>query len=112
METFNIPDLRGIFVRCDGGENNAAMGVKQEDAIRNLSGAFAFFGQQSAWLPVASASGVFEYGGTDQSPYTIINGQQRGPMPVSVKLSADKAVPTAPEVRPVNVSMKYCIRYE
>ncbi len=113
VETFNIPDLRGIFVRGDGGENNADIGVQQEDAIRNLTGSFAFYGQQMAWLPVASANGVFNEGAVSSTPaYTILNGQQRAGVSVSVLLSADNVVPTAPENRPINVAMKYCIRYE
>ena len=37
-ETFNLPDARGVFFRGDGGENSAAMGVRQGDAIRDIQG--------------------------------------------------------------------------
>ncbi len=41
--TFNLPDLRGMFVRGTGG-NAAELGVEQEDAIRNISGAIMIRG--------------------------------------------------------------------
>ena len=37
--TFNLPDLRGAFLRCIGG-NAAELGVEQGDAIRPISGYF------------------------------------------------------------------------
>ena len=35
--TFNIPDYRGAFLRCIGG-NSESLGIRQEDAIRNITG--------------------------------------------------------------------------
>ena len=40
VSTFNLPDLRGQFVRGTGG-NAAALGVEQGDAIRDIVGTFS-----------------------------------------------------------------------
>ena len=41
--TFNIPDYRGAFLRCTGG-NADVLGTLQEDAIRNITGSFSLNG--------------------------------------------------------------------
>ena len=60
--TFNLPDLRGIFIRCDGGENNADIGVRQEDAIREITGAFNARRVSGSATCIFGTSGVFSDG--------------------------------------------------
>ena len=110
--TFNLPDLRGIFIRCDGGENNAAIGVRQEDAIREITGAFNARRVSGSAMCIFEASGVFSDAIASSGSHGVM--QQVAPeIPASIiNFAASAVVPTAAEVRPVNVAMKYCIRYE
>lgn len=103
--TFNLPDLRGQFVRGAGG-NAAALGVKQGDAIRDIVGdIYARDGQAVC----GSTSGAFVVTVTDEtfSP----NGRIRT-FPSSISFRASEVVPTDVENRPVNVALLWCIIYE
>ena len=117
--TFNLPDLRGIFVRCDGGENNAAIGVRQGDAIREISGNVGF--RPYKGLAASSNATLFTAatGAFAKIAGSLETEAGEGPQGVSyahvreeLYFNASNVVPTAAEVRPVNVAMKYCIRYE
>ena len=110
-ETFNLPDARGIFFRGDGGENNAALGVRQGDAIRNLTGQIERLAQGGS--PGGSANfvnGVFKYISNNFTPLggsvDGTEGTYRG-----TEFNASYQVPTASENRPVNMALKPCIRY-
>ena len=116
VSTFELPDARGVFFRGDGGENSAAMGTRQGDAIRELVGSFTITGKYDGissfgTLPVQDVSGVCEVSfyasGMNISNYTSTGTQQ----PAGVRLRASKTVPTAAEVRPINLALKPCIRY-
>ena len=122
-ETFNLPDARGIFFRGDGGENNAALGVRQEDAIRNITGTIGFrpmngyiTGTSRVTIFGGGASGAL-YGVTGQFALqtgTSIAGEPSEEgfgSPDGLNLDASRSVPTAAENRPVNLAMKPCIRY-
>ena len=103
--TFNLPDLRGQFVRGTGG-NAAALGVKQGDAIRNIVGSmYARAGQAIC----GSTSGAFVVTVTDET-YTP-NGTI-STFPSHISFRASEVVPTAVENRPVNVALLWCIIYE
>lgn len=110
-ETFNLPDARGVFFRGDGGENSAAMGVRQGDAIRNIGAYFLIRCCADGSRIITDA-----YGALSIQP---AGGQNSGlPLLQSVEIealrvifSASNVVPTAPENRPINLAMKPCIRY-
>ena len=115
-ETFNLPDARGVFFRGDGGENNAEMGVRQGDAIRDIVGAFIIRpwtgGGGAPSDTVLAASGALYEDGTVEpgtshgiQTNTSITGGQK------VDFHASRVVPTAAENRPINLAMKPCIRY-
>lgn len=115
-DTFNIPDLRGIFVRGDGGENNAALGTVQSDAMRNITGSFwDYLGQAITLMGVGD--GVFRRATSDDeygTMLTVTDTSLRYPdpeVPDGMIFDASRVVPTAPEIRPINVALKPCIRY-
>ena len=114
--TFALPDLRGEFVRgfddARGVDSGRALGSKQGDAIRNLSGEVRFQtvdgNDQLVWL----SSGVFSHGAD-----AVLGGHNQiasvasGSWEQVLSFSADKVVPTAAENRPRNVAMHYIIKY-
>ena len=100
--TFNIPDYRGAFLRCIGG-NADELGVLQEDAIRNITGYINW----SAGLP-SGFSGVLY-------AYTWGTPQWHGPSYTNagaIALDVSRQVPTANENRPINYSINVCIIYQ
>ena len=110
--TFNLPDLRGRFVRGTGG-NAAALGVAQGDAIRNISGQAGICGLAtpgSGWLTVRGIDGVFTNvttGGMEVKEYNTVQNA-----PVGLLFDASRSVPTADENRPANVALLPCIIFE
>ena len=113
VSTFNLPDLRGMFIRGTGG-NAAALGVQQGDAIRNITGAFddvLYSGYIQALGPhaggafftVTSETGV-RYGASGQIQIADTGD--------NIKIDVSRQVPTANENRPVNVALLWCIIYE
>ncbi len=96
-----MPDLRGLFLRGFGG-NSAALGARQEDAIRNITG---FFGYVAANLSRGTgAMGVTSVGtvGAASSDRFYLN--------TGYDFDASRVVPTANENRPVNTAVRYFIR--
>lgn len=105
--TFNVPDLRGYFLRGDGGTNSAVMGTAQEDAIRNIVG---IINGTFCWNETQT-SGVFE--GDHISTYRFTNSSPDGQIIEGwqMRIDSSNTVPTAADNRPSNFSMKYCIGY-
>ena len=107
--TFNIPDLRGEFIRgTDGGRGVDAgrtLGSAQGDAIRNITGATAragllfsyFFSTQGCIYAISNQGGSVSAGGDNK-----IN---------SIGFDASRVVPTANENRPRNVAVNFYIKY-
>ena len=118
--TFNIPDYRGAFLRCIGG-NAAELGVEQGDAIRDIKGNVTVFG---SW---GSVTGVVccispEIGDPQNNCFyndntgtnSIANLQSTG-QPVTnygLFFRAGKVVPTADENRPINYAVNVCVVFE
>ena len=114
--TFNLPDLRGQFVRGTGG-NAAALGTEQSDAIRDIVGHIGFFplygitGTSSG--PCYGKSGAFQdWTYSAQATRGLSSQIQDATNAQGVEFSAGLVVPTAAENRPVNVALLWCIIYE
>lgn len=115
--TFNLPDARGVFFRGTGG-NAAAMGTRQGDAIRDLTGqlqirAVGDVEANKSTVTFTGQNGVFQNMGFFESTYNVLNmGVGGGITGVQlINYQASYVVPTANEVRPINLAMKPCIRY-
>ena len=115
--TFNLPDFRGDFIRCVGG-NAAELGVEQEDAIRDIQGSFLIRSSDigslgSSFLSITDGGGAFSFEAaysneTTASFYT----QSRYLGAQKMNFDAGSVVPTAVENRPINVALLWCIIYE
>lgn len=97
--TFNLPDLRGKFVRGLGG-NSGLLGKTQGDAIRNITGEVDIcHGDYNVTNGVFRDNGRKSRGGGGNEWYSH-----------SVIFDASTVVPTANENRPLNMAMNYLIK--
>lgn len=117
VSTFNLPDLRGMFIRGTGG-NAAALGVQQGDAIRDIYGTFReilYQNKDSEGEIGPKCSGAFT---NDTSFYSDRRGvSSANEVTLATEgdiiiFRASSYVPTAAENRPVNVALLWCIIYE
>ena len=102
--TFNIPDYRGAFLRCIGG-NSESLGIRQEDAIRNITGL-----QYDNVASSTYSSGAL-YSVYNNSTGRLYSGGNNGRR-VNIYFDASRVVPTADENRPINYAINICIIYE
>lgn len=107
--TFNLPDLRGRFVRGTGG-NAAALGLAQGDAIRNIEGTAIIDPFLVSAAEVRDATGAFYTLEQTAVHKAMIRESTYGEP--TLRFNAGAVVPTANENRPVNVALLPCIIYE
>lgn len=111
-----IPDYRGLFLRCQGSQTVAetvhsspAVGVKQGDAIRNITGSFSaddsMVGENGNNV---TPKGAFKKG----APLCFDISSCYDPNCTSCRLEFDASnvVPTANENRPVNATVRFLIK--
>jgi len=115
--TFNIPDFRGEFLRgWDNGrglDQGRTFGSSQGDAIRNITGQYNQAGYYASNPSLTIGhSGAF-YAGTVSNGLTgvLFNSATEGRRSRYELFDASRVVPTAPENRPTNKAIMYCIKY-
>ena len=107
-DSFGVPKFNdGRFVRGIGG-NAAAMGVAQNDAIRNITAQVDFWGNRSN---LTTLDGVFysEKNG-DWKGRPALNEVTTDEAPNILHIDASRQVPTANENRPYNSCVKWLIK--
>jgi len=112
--TFNLPDLRGEFVRgWDGGRNidqGRAFGSAQGDAIRNITGSIDTGSNSGHQLfDEATATGALAISQRRWKAWTHENADGRD-NPAAFDFDASRVVPTAAENRPRNIALLACIK--
>lgn len=108
--TFNVPDLRGKFVRGLGG-NAAELGIAQGDAIRNITGTAIVDPFTTSAANIRATTGALA---TPQETTAIYNCARMNTIQgkSTLMFNAANVVPTAAENRPVNMAMQAVIVYE
>ena len=108
--TFNLPDLRGEFLRgwddARGVDSGRTFGSSQGDAIRDITGQVTVARQ--AFNTSISASGAFSASsnitGGSWDAYAFYGGTR-------IDFKASNSVTTASENRPRNIALLACIKY-
>lgn len=108
VTTFNLPDLRGEFIRgWDAGRGVDAgrvLGSHQMDAFQNITGTFHIREQ----IGGIAVSGAFQRSQETRPTCHHVNG---GGYDVTVSFNASLVARTANETRPRNVALLLCIKY-
>ena len=108
--TFNLPDLRGEFVRGwdngRGADSGRTFGSFQDWAIQNITGTISKISE--TFNISGEASGVFskDTGFTGSQTPTAVDSSGSG----KVTFDASTVVKTSTETRPRNVALLYCIK--
>ena len=105
--TFNVPDLRGEFIRGwdngKGTDSGRTFGSSQTDALQNITG--TIYGT-SVGSHGGQATGAFtsqSAGSTYRDSLEVSNGSQ-------FLFDASNVARTSTETRPRNIAMMYCIK--
>jgi hypothetical protein len=107
-----MPDYRGYFLRGAGtnsatGVYSAALGLRQDDATRNITGNFYFVDDNNGAI---AAKGYADGAFYTSSRGTAISTDGTSSWGVTVHFDASRVVPTAHEIRPHNIAVIYAMR--
>lgn len=109
-----LPDLRGYFVRGYDTRNTVdpdgagrALGSVQGDAIRNITGSLGWVKNRL----FSVANGVFE-GINNEGVGQAVDATGSSIKYSNANFDASRVVPTAPENRPKNKNLLYCIKHD
>ena len=109
--TFNLPDLRGEFIRgwddSRGVDSGRVFGSAQSDAIRNITGSTGVV-YRAGSTGSSGAISLASYGSTPASGGT--SGADAGDN-ATISFDASLQVPTASENRSRNIALLACIKY-
>ena len=97
--TFNVIDMRGLFARGLGG-NSDGISIVQGDAIRNITG------NVGKIISLPTTDGAFQQKNILSSLFA-----QGANSAVNIDFDASRVVPTSVENRPVNIAVRYLIKY-
>ena len=107
--TFNLPDLRGEFVRgwddARGVDSGRSFGSAQGDAIRNITG-------EAGYIRV-KLNNTHYSSGAFTSALDVLSGDANNGSAYTARytFNASNVVPTANENRPRNIAALACIKY-
>lgn len=117
VTTFNVPDLRGEFIRgwdnSRGVDSGRAFASTQSDTVKN-HWHYVFntdHDGENATLSITAsnyAMGQTDYTGSTYFQYTIHGSNT---VPTRARTSSAPSGTSATETRPRNIAMLYCVRY-
>lgn len=113
--TFNVPDLRGRFIRnwADNGttyDASRTFGSAQDDAFQNFTGDASFTSGASGTTLIAGTSGAISTSGSVGFAPTGSAGFS-GARTLTVNPSTQAGVRTSTETRPTNIALLACIKF-
>ena len=114
VNTFNLPDFRGDFIRGLGGDNAGELGVEQGDAIRNIEDNLSYraVNGTDGLFNVETSQMFSQHKNSNKTARSIAYIGTTDNAMWDLDIDVSRAVPTAAENRPVNVALLWCIIYE
>lgn len=111
-----LPDMRGLFARGydpsnvkDPNGSTRGLGSAQGDAIRNFTGTFPTDDFHLRPEVLVRVTGCFTYVNVESHRGFPNDTSSNGG---NIRFDASRVVPTAPENRPVNMNLIYCIKHD